>query len=414
MTPPPSRRSAFVLALAGVVAALLLAEGLLRLYVTIAGYPGEEATGWRNTTELHEADVVVIGDSMVYGYNVPTQAAWPQQLGRMLHRPVYQMAHGGWGPAEYLLTLKEALALRPKVVIVGFYLGNDLGDAYAYVYHTAHHAGGVPDTRLSRFLTSDPKTRDLLQRAEAIDPGFRQWGVLRCDLDAHMVTPTPRWQPMGERLAASPPAGDGSAQPARSGESAGRVTSSIRPLLHASVLYQLGRPALSRTWRRVTHKGRDYGSPICVHFAEGRIRTVFGAADRLALLDLTDPRLAEGKRIGFAIFREMAERCRQAGVRFYIMIEPTKETVFRARALSMMQDEPYLRAEWDAESGVRSETLSFLKAGGIAAIDPLPALEGVVAAGVNPYPATADPHPIAAGYEAIARTAAERLRHDGF
>jgi hypothetical protein len=62
---------------------------------------------------------------------------------------------------------------------------------------------------------------------------------------------------------------------------------------------------------------------------------------------------------------------------------------------------------------VRSETLTFLTQAGIDAIDPLPALQAVIASGVNPYPET-DPHPNASGYGAVARAVATRLRHDGF
>jgi len=67
----------------------------------------------------------------------------------------------------------------------------------------------------------------------------------------------------------------------------------------------------------------------------------------------------------------------------------------------------------DTETRVRSETLTFLNQAGIDAIDPLPALQAVIASGINPYPET-DPHPMAPGYEALARAVATRLRHDGF
>ena len=143
-----SRRTAIGLSILGVLLGLVSLEVLLRLYYGVAGYPGEEVRGWRNAAVLARADVVAIGDSQTYGSNAVADDAWPQQLGRMLHRSTYQMAHGGWGPGEYLVTLDEALRLRPKVILIGFYLGNDLGDAYARVYHTAHLAAAQPDPRL--------------------------------------------------------------------------------------------------------------------------------------------------------------------------------------------------------------------------------------------------------------------------
>lgn len=408
-----SRRGAIGLTILGVLVGLIVLELFLRLYFSVVGHPGEEVRGWRNQAVLARADVVAIGDSMVYGYNVAAEAAWPQQLGRMLHRPTYQMAHGGWGPGEYLLTLDEALALKPKAIIVGFYLGNDLGDAYARVYRTAHDVDAYPAPELRPFTSTDPKVRELLQRAEGIDPGFLQWSVLRCDPEAGMVKPAPHWLPMGDKLAA-PPAGNASSQQQAAWRATlGRARTAISPLLHMSVLYITARPAIDRVIRMARPGPRDYGSPICVHFRDRQMQTVLAGAERRALLDLTDPRIAEGKRISLAIFQAMAERCRRAGIRLYILITPTKESVFRARASSLAQSEPYLRGEWDAEAQVRSETFTFLSRAGIDAIDPLPALQAVVASGINPYPET-DPHPIASGYEAIARAVATRLQRDGF
>ena len=77
---------------------------------------------------------------MTYGFNVATEAAWPQRLGRRLHRSVYQMAKGGYGPGQYLLLFDEAAALRPKVIIATYYLGNDLFDAFDLVYRTGEYA----------------------------------------------------------------------------------------------------------------------------------------------------------------------------------------------------------------------------------------------------------------------------------
>ncbi len=407
------RPAAVGLSLLGVLVGLAMLEILLRMYFGTVGYPGEQA-GWRNAAVRVQADIVAIGDSTTYGYNVPVDAAWPQQLGRMLHRSTYQMAHGGWGPADYMLTLNDALALKPKAIVVDFYLGNDLGDAYARVYRTAHFADAPPSPQLDPFMSTDPKARETLRRAEEMDPGFAEWDILRCDPWARMTKPVPRFRPMGDRLAAAPPAGQPTLQQHSTLRAAvSRTRAVIHPLLQMSVLYVTARPALDRVIRMARGAARDYGSPICVHFRDGQMHTVLAGAERLALLDKTDPRIAEGERISFALFRDMAERCRRAGVRFYVLITPTKENAFRERASSLAQSEPYLRGEWDAEAQVRSETLAFLSRAGIDAIDLLPALQAVIASGTNPYPES-DPHPIAPGYRAIARAVADRLQHDGF
>jgi hypothetical protein len=127
----------------------------------------------------------------------------------------------------------------------------------------------------------------------------------------------------------------------------------------------------------------------------------------------------EGERISFSAFKALAERCRRAGIRFYVALLPTKETAFRARASAAYRNEPYLRDLWNAEADARSRVLTFFEQHGIEAIDTLPAQEAVIASGVNPYydeesNQGANGHPIQQGYNAIARAIAERLRQDGF
>ena len=53
---------------------------------------------------------------------------------------VYSLSLGGFGPVEYFFHLltNQAFKLSPEVVIVGFYLGNDLFDAYKVVQTNEH------------------------------------------------------------------------------------------------------------------------------------------------------------------------------------------------------------------------------------------------------------------------------------
>src|SRR5215471_17221581 len=73
-------------------------------------FPGHDSRGWTNSSPFERADIVVFGDSHVYG------RAWPQWVGARLHRMVYQMAIAGYGPAQYAFLLDEALAFEPKVI----------------------------------------------------------------------------------------------------------------------------------------------------------------------------------------------------------------------------------------------------------------------------------------------------------
>jgi hypothetical protein len=123
----------------------------------------------------------------------------------------------------------------------------------------------------------------------------------------------------------------------------------------------------------------------------------------MVLLDRDDPRVLEGERISLAILRTIAERCRAGGVRFYVAIIPSKESVLRpaAEALGLDRAQPALREVWQAEAGARARALDVLAHAGIRAIDTLPALRAVAAAGVGPYLDSAETHPIG---PAIARS----------
>lgn len=121
-----SNRQRSFLILSGVLPALSVVEVSLRLYVAMTptrhptfdpwaekvpgdarlGYrnnpltPGLDARHWRNAAALEHADIVALGDSQTYGFNVSTKEAWPQRLGKMLNASVYQMAVAGYGPAS--------------------------------------------------------------------------------------------------------------------------------------------------------------------------------------------------------------------------------------------------------------------------------------------------------------------------
>ncbi len=90
--------------------------------------PDVDDNGFRNPSVLAHAQLVTIGDSHTQGYNVAAEDSWPSQLGRRLHKSVYNFGVGGYGPLHYQQLIPRALALNPDVVVVGVYLANDLAD----------------------------------------------------------------------------------------------------------------------------------------------------------------------------------------------------------------------------------------------------------------------------------------------
>jgi len=147
-----------------------------------AGYPGHDARGWRNLTVVEQADIVALGDSQTYGVNAKPDQTWPHQLSQMSGRSTYQLAFGGYGPAHYLVLLDDALKLQPKVLVAGFYSGNDLMDNYWFTYNmkpdpykwTAAHS------QLLAMRNTDPAILRSMRKYEEIDPHHVRTRYLDC------------------------------------------------------------------------------------------------------------------------------------------------------------------------------------------------------------------------------------------
>src|SRR5439155_2002351 len=71
------------------------------------------------------------GDSVVFGYGVPQDSAVVECLSRELRRPIYNAGIPGLDPAGYYAVLEHSyLSIAPttRLIIVGFFGGNDLTD----------------------------------------------------------------------------------------------------------------------------------------------------------------------------------------------------------------------------------------------------------------------------------------------
>lgn len=86
--------------------------------------------GFRNTADMHEADLAVIGDSYIEGYFTSETALITTILADLQGRPVVNLGHAGYGPQQELVVLKRfGLPLKPKVVIWAFFEGNDFAES---------------------------------------------------------------------------------------------------------------------------------------------------------------------------------------------------------------------------------------------------------------------------------------------
>jgi hypothetical protein len=91
-----------------------------------------DAHGFRNAWPWPErADIVVVGDSLVFGHGVQDTETWPGLLAWALPRShVINLGLAAAGPPQYLRVYETfGIGLQPRVLLVGLFVRNDFWDA---------------------------------------------------------------------------------------------------------------------------------------------------------------------------------------------------------------------------------------------------------------------------------------------
>ena len=362
------------------VAALLLGELLVRfalnpgdfLAVTTIDDPvlghrikphstGHDALGYRNPEVPEHANVIAIGDSMTYGVMAARNRSWPHQLGALLHEPVYNMALGGYGPLQYLhLARHEAKNLRPRLLLVGFYFGNDLIDAYRVAHqmpywHSWRDAGSADgDGSEHRQAANTGQRKPFADLRDWLSSHSVFYNVVKVTLLARLAL----WEQ--ERIAS-------------------RVT-----------------PDRQMIW---TDPSRD------------SVRTIFTARVSLSALDTRRPIVREGLRITKRVFTSLKSDADAQGMKLLVVLIPTKERAYCRYLKKSGGDIPdaFFRL-CDVEEQVKKELMLFFATKSIAYVDVSLAMEEQIEKHLQIYPKNSDTHPEAAGYGVIARVVYDAVR----
>jgi hypothetical protein len=108
--------------------------------------------GFRNESDLAAADIVVLGDSIIEGWNVSAADLLTAHLAKQLQASVANLGQSWYGPQQELEVLRRyGLPLRPKTVVWAFFEENDLYDWHRYQEATRDWA------TVSRQLLSFPQ-----------------------------------------------------------------------------------------------------------------------------------------------------------------------------------------------------------------------------------------------------------------
>jgi hypothetical protein len=276
---------------------------------------------------------------------------------------LYNLSLGGYGPVQYFhLLTSKAIQLSPDVVIVGFYLGNDLLETYELVQNNPHWAklkrsetSPVLEHVSSPFV-SPPPTED----PTSFFPSLRTWLAQR---------------------------------------------SIIYNILIYSVVGEIARVA------EAVFVSQQPSADANVRYDKNGMYTGFTPERRLKALDLNNPHVAEGLLISLDLFARMKAYCLEHAIHLLVVLIPTKESAYA----KYLENDPAferiasIKSVLINERTVLSKVKAFFEDHGIAYVNPLPQLQEQVAR-LQLYPGNFDGHPNQNGYRIIAESVERYLR----
>ena len=127
-------------------------------------------------------------------------------------------------------------------------------------------------------------------------------------------------------------------------------------------------------------------------------------------MNLDDPRIRVGNAIVQAVLRKIDVELRARGVRFLVVLFPTKQMVYRPLMQKQQANVPdsYFRLP-KHEQRLTADIERFLTDSAIEFVNLTAALRACFERGVRPFPPSDNTHPNADGYEAAAAAVAARL-----
>jgi hypothetical protein len=319
---------------------------------------GLDEWGYRNRAVPTKVDIVAIGDSHTYGNTAKMEESWPYVAGRLTGQIVYNMGMGGYGPNQYYYLLNSrALGLKPGIVLCGLYMGDDFENAFTMTYGLDYWS----------FLRK--------HRFEGVDANI--WGEQD---DSKYFGDMRAW------------------------------------LSKNSVIYQIifHGPVMSslKGYIQVFQASRENDPFTTTLIVEDeKIREAFRPSGIRDRVDQNRKEVREGMLITMKLLQDMNETCLKSGIRFVVVVIPTKEMVF-ADYLEH-NSKIYLGETIDEllsnERQARKELFEYFHKNAIRYVDTLPAMTGM--AGHELYARShRDMHPGRNGYRVIAETVVEYLK----
>jgi hypothetical protein len=322
------------------------------LYKMPSDWPGVDKDGFRNRSIPARADIVTLGDSHTYGFNADIDNNWPGHLEKLTGLSVYNLGVGGYGPLQYYYLFDRALQLKPKYIVVGLYLPNDIKGVCQPYKQTTYW-----------------KTR---ARQEGLDLAYcEQMSMVDEDGQGKQAKHAGLFQKAGRMIANS--------------KIGVLVSIAASPLL--------------------AHLPQDNENNVIV--SDSKNNTIMSKL-RLRYLrdymDLKQPKIARSLEVTKTLISRMAVRSQENGIKLVVMVIPSKEYIFYQFLSGSRRDLPGIYEQMaSSETGLRKDVINWLNAQAIAQVDIAPELFGAVSSQGGIYPQGDDGHPLPAGYAAYAK-----------
>ncbi len=98
-----------------------------------------DAMGYRNPEDRDQADIILLGDSIIYGHGLEEEATVSSQMENLTQVPVVNFGQQGAGiHCEYQILKHDGVLMRPKQVFL-FFLNNDINDLILNLDETDRH-----------------------------------------------------------------------------------------------------------------------------------------------------------------------------------------------------------------------------------------------------------------------------------
>jgi hypothetical protein len=252
--------------------------------------------------------------------------------------------------------MDRALSLKPKLILVATYLGNDLFDAYEMV---------VNRKQCAELLTT--------QTSESTQPARVQAAIEPSKLPDDTKVSLNSWPHF---------------------------------FWNHSKLLGLVRPF--KDVLHVDHVNYFYQKWIAknshfIFYAKDSIQTTFDVLARLPGIDDSRPYVSQGFELTLAAISQMYKRARENQVSFGVVIIPTKESVFSPFFRSHLQkNSDVFQRIVDSEARYEGLLQRFLEENSIHAFFAKAPLQKLVSEGISPYRVSADGHLNRFGQEIIA------------